>query len=238
MEILFLGTGPVGGIKGKGRSKRLESSILIDGVLVDVTNHFKKQIKGINNIKAILITHAHKDAIGGMNQLRGWQKKVCADRIRLYSLKETIKKIKNEFKSINNLEFINVKPYKDFKIDNLKVIAFKIKHSIQKGFPTLGFYFPDLKLVYASDVGELNKDLEKYSKKSKILIIDGAMWEKKLIAHLDIKEVLPKICNWNVKKIIFTQIGKTAPKYESLRKEIKKICSKALPAYDGMKLRI
>jgi len=238
MEVLFLGTGPVGGIKGKGRSKRLESSVLIDGILVDVTNHFKKQIKGINNLKAILITHAHKDAIGGMNQLREWQRKVCVDRIRLYSLKETIKKIKERFKEANNLEFINLKPYKSFKIDNLKIIPFKVKHSIQKGFPTLGFYFSDLKLVYASDVDELNKDLEKYSKKSKILIIDGAMWGKKLIAHLDIKEVLPRVCKWKVNKIIFTQIGKTAPKYEILRKEIKKIYSKALPAYDGMKLKL
>lgn len=70
MQVIFLGTGPNKGIKAKGKSNRFESSILLESeklrILVDVTTFFQKQAKWIKKIDAILITHAHKDAIGGM----------------------------------------------------------------------------------------------------------------------------------------------------------------------------
>jgi len=296
MEIVFLGTGPTGGIQATGRSRRFESSALIKtslvNVLIDVTRDFKKQKKLLTKrLGAVLLTHGHRDAIGGLNDFILWQIRQggvvpllshhqTIDRIKkLYKLprtkspqfspfkftrnKKTLAKIytnpaevcnhlsvepcfkKAGFscdykKCLNLLDLHPVDPFKKFQLGDLIITPFEVAHSIQPGFPTLGFHFSlnGQKLAYISDVSGWDKSAEKLMKGADVLVIDGAMWGKKMIAHLDIKEILPKIYSWPVKKIIFTQIGHTAPKHEILQEEIKKICPKALPAYDGMKLKI
>jgi len=242
-KLIFLGTGPVGGVSGKGKTKRFETSTLFrtsaGNILIDVSEDFRKQIKLIDKIDAILITHGHRDAIGGISQLRNSAKTQNFSRIPLYSLAQTIRIIKRKFKQTDHLEFYPLKSFKPFKLFKIKIVPFKVRHSIQKGFPTLGFkfYFLDgYKLTYISDAGGWDKKVQNLIKDSDLLVLDGAMWGKKLIAHLDIKEVLPKIKNWEVKKVIFTQIGKTAPSYQILKKEIQKIWPKAIPAYDKMEV--
>lgn len=234
-QVLFLGTGPSGGVKGKGKSRRLESSALIltakGNILIDV-GRYQEQSEKINKIDVILITHGHRDAIGGIPTFKKSLKK-----IPLYASWQTTQIVKRRFKKISYLDFRKIMPGKTFKIFDVKITPFLVKHSIQKGFPTFGFYFEfddQTSLVYASDVGSWNREVERIMRKADVLIIDGAMWEKKIIAHLNIKEILPKICLWENKKIIFTHIGKTAPDHETLEREIKTICPKALPAYDGL----
>jgi len=246
-KLIFLGTGPAGGIKIKEKLIRLESSALIKtdlgNILIDVTRHFQKQIKNIDRIDAILITHAHQDAIGGMAQLESWirkNKKKAPNKIPLYALKKTIEKIKQKFKETTHLNFIPIQNFKIFKIVDVKILPFLVKHSIQRGFPTVGyrFLFSDhFSLVYVSDVSHWDKKAERLIKSADILIIDGAMWDKKMITHLAIKEILPRLCSWLIPKIIFTQMGKNVPKHTILQKEIKRICSRALPAYDGLMIK-
>lgn len=243
MDLIFLGTGPTGGIKGQGKA-RFESSALLKtssgNILIDVTNFFTNQARWIKAIDAILITHAHKDAIGGMRQLVSWMKRKNISQIPLFSHYQTIEKIKVRFQKTDPLVLTAVKSGRPFKIGQVTVTPFLVKHSIQPGFPTLGFHLllDSKRLVYVSDVASWDKRGESLMKNADILVIDGAMWGKKMIAHLDIKEILPKICSWDVKGIIFTQIGHTAPKHEILQQEIRKICPKAIPAYDGMRLEI
>lgn len=245
MELIFLGTGPTGGIKDHGQSKRLESSVVLETpqvfVLIDVTRDFNKQTKMLpKTLDAILITHAHKDAIGGMNQLVSWMDKRSIANIKLFSHPLTIKKIRERFQKLNPLILNAIESGHKFEIGNVIVTPFLVEHSIQPGFPTLGFHFSlgSNSLVYVSDVASWGKKAEKLMRNADILVVDGAMWDKKMIAHLDIKEILPKICSWPVKKIIFTQIGHTAPKHEILQQKIKKICPKAQPAFDGMRVQL
>ncbi len=239
IKLTFLGTGPVGGVSGKGKSKRLETSTLIKigghGILIDVSEDFNRQVKLINRIDAILITHGHRDAIGGISQLKNFVKY----QIPLYTLSKTTQIIKRKFKQTGHLKFYSLKPFKPFQLFGVKIVSFKVKHSIQKGFPTLGFkfLFPNgYKLTYISDTGGWDKKVQNLIHGSDVLILDGAMWGKKLIAHLDMKKVILKVKNWGIKKLIFTQIGRTAPSYKILKKELQKMWSKATPAYDGMEI--
>jgi phosphoribosyl 1,2-cyclic phosphodiesterase len=242
-RLLFLGTGSVGGVPGKGKTKRLETSTLIKtskvNILIDVSEDFSKQSKLINRIDAVLITHGHRDAIGGISQLRSQKSKIIGQNLSLYSLSKTIQIIKRKFRHTEFLDFHSLKSFKSFKFFNIKIIPFEVRHSIQKGFPTLGFkfYFPDgYKLIYISDTGGWNNKVQNLIVGSDLLILDGAMWGKKLIAHLDMEEITSKAKNWGIKKLIFTQIGKTAPPYEILKKELRKIWDEALPAYDGLEI--
>lgn len=245
MELLFLGTGPAGGIQAAGKSKRLESSLLIKtplaNILIDIGRDFKSKIKFLpKTLDAVLITHAHIDAIGGVRNFILWQDKLDGV-VSILSLDETLETIRKRYKTYLDLVDLHpVKPYRKFQLGDLIITPFKVVHSIQPGFPTLGFHFSldGKKLVYVSDTGGWDKKAESLMKNADVLVIDGAMWGKKMVAHLDIKEILPKICKWPASKIIFTQIGKTCPKHEILQAEIKKICPKALPAYDGMRIHL
>ncbi len=238
-KLVFLGTGPIKGVKGKGKTKRTETSTLIKtdngSILIDVSRDFNQQSKAINQLKAILITHGHQDAMGGIAQFKTFSR----SPIPLYTLPRTIKIINKRFKQLKHLRFYPLTSFVPFDLLGINIIPFKVEHSIQKGFPTLGFQFNfpnNHKLTYISDAGGWSKKVQKLIPGSDILVLDGAMWGKKLISHLDIKEILPKVKNWGVKKVIFTQIGNTAPNYQKLRREIKKIWDKALPAYDGMEV--
>ena len=246
-KILFLGTGPVGGVSERGKTKRLETSALIKtsegNILIDASEDFNKQFKLIDKIDAILITHGHRDAIGGISQLRN----STNYQIPLHTLPGTIKHIKKKFRQLDFLEFHSLKSFKFFQLFDIKIVSFKVKHSIQKGFPTLGFkfYFSDgYKLTYISDTGGWNDKVQNLIFGSDLLILDGAMWGKKLISHLDIKEITSKAKKWGIKKLIFTQIGRTAPPYEILKKELRKIWPvspspggpNVLSAYDGLEI--
>lgn len=212
-QLLFLGTGPAGGTKRgqSGRSKRLESSALIKTgthtILIDVTSHFALQSKHIDSIDAILITHGHLDAIGGIGQLRDWQRRQHKTNIPLYTFSETIEIIKKRFPT-DHLDFHPLIPYQPLSLFHFTITPLPVTHSLQAGFPTLGFSFAEngeSLLAYASDTSGWNKKTEEFLKLAQTLIIDGAMWHMRMPAHLEIPKILPILCTWSNKRIIFTQ---------------------------------
>jgi ribonuclease BN (tRNA processing enzyme) len=246
ISITFLGTGPIGGVKGKAKNRRRESSLLLrigeSDFLFDVTHDFNWQKKFIKNLKGIFLTHGHRDAIGGMAQLKNWwQKRKLKKLISLWAHKKTIKQIKKIFKKTTHyLNFQKIKPEEKIKIDNLMILPILVPHSIQPGFPTFAFRIKAKKkiIIYASDVAETVPNLRKTIEGADVLIIDGAMWKKKIKSHLEVTESLPELCKAKVKKIYLTQIGKTAPPHRIFRKKIKRLCSKAEPAHDGLKINL
>jgi hypothetical protein len=93
-------------------------------------------------------------------------------------------------------------------------------------------------IVYASDVARLTDRLERFCDGADLLIVDGAMWRRKLFSHLTIDAALPTLCGWRVGRIVVTQIGRSAPPHEALESEVRSLCARALPAYDGMALEL
>jgi hypothetical protein len=59
------------------------------------------------------------------------------------------------------------------------------------------------------------------------LVIDGAMWQRRLFSHLTIDRELATLCNWPVGRILLTQIGRTAPPHEQLEGAVRHMCPKA-----------
>jgi len=263
MQIAFLGSGPseriprqyhsdpicVAARKPGSKENRTQSSIIISedntNMLIDCTEDFEEQIErekfDPNKLTAVLITHAHEDAIGGMSILD----KRIEKKIKFYSSVKAIGRIKERFKKLENLEPMVIEDEKDFEISPFKIRGFEVPHSIQKGFPTFAFQIrtEKTKITYSEDVAEIPEDKEHYYKNNDCLIIDAAIWalqEKNVPKSFDLDssaghlvvgkdKYLPWILSLKNRLTIFTQCGHGWPLYqrafEILEEELKRIAN-------------
>jgi hypothetical protein len=95
-----------------------------------------------------------------------------------------------------------------------------------------------VRLAYASDVARLTPKLRQFAGGAKVLVIDAAMWGRSLFSHLTIDRELPRLCGWRVERILLTQIGRSVPEHRRLVREARRLCPKALPAYDGLQVEL
>lgn len=247
MKIIFLGTGPTEPVEQDSRTR---SSIYVEtkgsNFIIDCSKDFLKQAKRekIDKIDFFLQTHAHSDATGGVSDLKKWMEESKFEgKMPIYAERQTISKIKNKFNT-DHIDFKEIYPYKSFNIENnLKIMPFRLIHSIQPGFPTLGFRFNGV--TYSEDVGEIPENSEKFYENAKIVIFDAAMWfERQIKGHFSVDKSLELAKKFNPTNFILIQAGHTYPKQEEAEQKIKEYWSKikensktdVILSYDGLKI--
>jgi len=226
----------------KSKSQRTRSSVILEwhkkNILIDCGPDFLKQIKRekIGTVDAVLLTHGHADAVGGL-------KKLPPDTpLKIFTEKQTLKYVKRIYGKIPPGEII--KPGHSLKILGVKIIPFRVKHALrEKTFPTLGFKIGPL--VYSSDVSSVPKSSEKYFKNARVLFLDGAMWlGTKMAWHLSVEQSIDLAKKFHARKLYLTQIGHNYPPHKIAQKEINSYCQKnkinfpVILAYDGLKIKI
>lgn len=257
IKIIVLGSGPSKVIprmschcptcldaqKPKSKSRRTRSSIVLvwhkKNILIDCGPDFLEQIKRerIDAVDAVLLTHGHADAAGGLKKLTA-----AGYALKLFSEEQTLKYLKRVYGKL--LPNRIIKPSRSLKIFGLKIIPFRVKHALrEKTFPTLGFKIGPL--VYASDVSSIPKSSERYFKNARALFLDGAMWlGTKMIWHLSVEQAISFAKKFHAKKLYLTQIGHNYPPHKIAQKEINSYCRKnkikfpVILAYDGLKIKI
>jgi phosphoribosyl 1,2-cyclic phosphodiesterase len=238
MRLRFLGTGASGGTPGEGRSRRRESSLALDErLLIDVTRDFAAQVRGLRQIDAVLLTHGHRDAIGGMARLRRWWlERAPLPPIDVYMSAATHGVLTARFARLEHCRPVLVAPGGRLRAGPWRVSAIAVPHARQARFATFAWRLEQgrTSFVYASDVARLTRELERFSRGASLLVLDGAMWRRRLFSHLTIDEALPQVCRWQVQAVALTQIGRSAPPHERLEREVAALCPRARPAYDGL----
>lgn len=240
MRLLFLGTGASGGTPGRGRSGRLESSLLVSNattLLIDVTRHFHVQARRLSQIDAILLTHGHRDAVGGLPALRRWWLERGSSRpIEVLLNDATAEVIRERYRRLEHCRLRPIASGESSRVGAFSVSALAVPHARDPRFETFAWRVTSgsRTVVYASDVAQLTDELERFSAGSAALVLDGAMWRRRLFSHLTIGDALPIACAWPVDSIILTQIGRTAPPHPQLQRQVTSLCPKALAAYDGL----
>jgi phosphoribosyl 1,2-cyclic phosphodiesterase len=210
-------------------------------VLIDVTRDFGEQQRRIRGpLDAVLITHAHRDACGGLPELRRWLRGRSDGAIPLCASASTIAALRRRFRRLDHCELIPVREGGRRRIGPWTVSAVRVPHALERSIPTFAWRLTAAgrTLVYASDVARLTPALRRFAGGAETLVIDGAMWGRSLFSHLTIDRELPALCEWRVKRILLTQVGKTAPPHSRLTGEVASLCPRASPAYDGLNVTL
>jgi len=239
VQLRFLGTGASGGTPGEGRSRRLESSLLISNgmvLMVDVTRDFSEQASQLDRIDGVLLTHGHRDAIGGLPQLyRWWRQHGDQEPIDVFLGAGTAEVIRARYRRLEHCRLQVVPASRELRLGAFTVSAISVPHARESRFETYAWRISSdgRSVVYASDVAYLTPELERFCAGAAVLILDGAMWRRRLFSHLTIEAALPQVCPWPVGSIVLTQIGRSAPPHARLQREVAGLCPKARAAYDG-----
>ncbi|OGN60103.1 MAG: hypothetical protein A3F40_02325 [Chlamydiae bacterium RIFCSPHIGHO2_12_FULL_27_8] len=255
-EVIFLGSGPSTGIPVVGCSckvclspsvynKRLRPSILIKlankNILVDVGPDIRHQsLKyGINKIDYLIITHAHYDHIGGIDDMRIFnriQKKSIKTFLSLSSYEEIKRRYDYIFqpnkKGHSQSASFNFKILKDdvgeFKVSNERIKYFSYFQVLKS---VIGIRLK--KFAYVTDIKKYDKSIFKFLKNLDVLVISCLRIQKSAV-HLNVDQAIEFAKKVNAKKTYFTHMGHEIS-HAYLENNLPQ---NMFPAYDGLVINL
>ena len=173
MRLTFLGTGTSCGVPTIGcqcytcsstdpHDKRLRCSALIETaqtrLLIDCGPDFRQQImpQPFRKIDGILITHAHYDRMGGMDDIRPYcqfgEINVYADPIARQGMLQMLPYCfaEHRYPGVPAIQLHEIHPHEAFRIGDLEIVPFQVMHH---DLPILGYrigslaYITDMKTI-------------------------------------------------------------------------------------------
>lgn len=253
MKITFLGTGTSQGIpviacrcrtcrSEDKKDKRLRTSLLIRSgdrnIVIDAGPDFRQQmlIAGVMQLDSILITHEHKDHIGGMDDVRAFNY-ISKKPIDIYSDERVQDAVRREYPYVfsehkypgvpqMNLIKIGDKP---FSIGNIDIIPIKVHHY---RLPVYGFRIDDF--AYITDANYISEDNKKKLIGVKYMVINALRKEKHL-SHFNLREALELIDEVAPRKGYITHISHQMGLHQEVTQELP---ANVELAWDGLEIEI
>lgn len=254
MKITFLGTGTSQGIPVIGcgcgvceslnsKDKRLRTSALIQvddkNILIDIGPDFREQMlrSKVRHLDAILITHAHRDHVAGIDDIRPFNYYQKAP-IDIYARDNAIAAIRRDYSYIfekhiypglPEANLVEVSGKASFDLDNIHIMPIEVMH---KDLPILGYRIGDL--TYITDANYISdQELEKL-KDSKVLVINALRIESHF-SHFSLSEALQIVNRIKPERAYLTHMSHEMGFYNEV--------SRSLPqnvflAYDGLEIEV
>jgi phosphoribosyl 1,2-cyclic phosphate phosphodiesterase len=225
MRVTFLGTGTSQGIpvvacecavckSQYSHDKRLRSSVLIENrtdiFTIDAGPDFRQQMlqHQVKRLDAILITHGHKDHVGGMDDIRSFnylQKKampVFANELAAASIRSEFSYAFSDDKYPGvpdfDLRMISDDP---FTIGKTHITPIPLMHL---HLPVHGFRIGDF--AYLTDANKISEESFQLLEGTKTLVIN-ALRIKKHISHFNLEEALEVIQRIKPQQAYLTHIS-------------------------------
>lgn len=252
-EITFLGTGTSQGVpvitcscpvckSSDPRDQRLRTSALVHfrgkAFVVDAGPDFRQQMlrEEVKDIDAVLLTHEHKDHIGGLDDIRPFNF-VHQKSIPIYAESRVHETVKREFSYVfhekkypgvpeMNLQEISEGPF-DCEGEGLLAVRGMHMH-----LPVLGFRFGHL--AYVTDVNFLPQHSMQKLTGLKVLVINCLRHEEHY-SHFNLEQALEVIRVLKPQKTYLTHISHALGKYDAVEKQLP---PNVHLAYDGLHIKL
>jgi len=254
MELTFLGTGTSQGVpviacdcdiclSKDPKDKRLRSSAMITiqgkNYVIDSGPDFRQQMlrENVQDLRAILFTHEHKDHVAGMDDVRAFNFKHQRD-IDVYCDHNVQKALLREYPYVfSDFKYPGVPEVKVHQIDKdqaftIDGVLFTPVEVMHYKLPVLGYRVGDL--TYITDANYISEQEVEKIKGSKVLVIN-ALRKRKHISHFNLEEALEFIERISPDRAYLIHISHLLGKHEDVSKELPE---NVFLAYDGLKIKI
>ncbi|WP_436517379.1 MBL fold metallo-hydrolase [Ekhidna sp. To15] len=253
MRVVFLGTGTSQGVPVIGckcevcssvdhRDNRLRSSIYVEingvHIVVDTGPDFRQQMlrARIDQLDAVLFTHAHKDHTAGMDDIRSYNFRQKKD-MPIYARKEVQDQLKQEFSYIFSaskypgipkveLHTLDGSP---FDVLGQTIIPIEVMHH---KLPVYGFRFGDF--TYITDANYISEEEKEKIKGSKIIVLN-ALQKDDHISHFTLEEAVDLLKELNPEKAYLTHISHRLGAHMDVSKELPENIE---IAWDGLQISL
>lgn len=225
MKVVLLGTGTSQGVpvitcqcdvckSTDPNDKRLRSSVLIDIedtiFVIDAGPDFRQQMlrENVMKLDAILLTHSHKDHVGGIDDVRAFNF-VQSKPMDIYADEFTASVIKSDFSyAFSENKYPGVPEIKmhifensPFRLNQIEIIPIKALHmtSVVWGFRIENF-------AYLTDVSKIDNE-EKAKLYGLDVLIVNALRIDKHYSHFNLEEAIALANELKAKRVYFTHIS-------------------------------
>jgi len=240
MRITFLGTGTSQGVpviachcdvcrSMDTRDHRLRSSILIElenqRIVIDCGPDFRQQMlrERIESIDAVLVTHAHRDHLGGLDDVRAFNY-ILKKPTPVYATDDVQDQIRREYSyafegdrypGVPEIE-LNTFTNRPFFIGNTEIIPIKAIHYNDDQF-VFGFRIHDF--TYLTDVYRIS-DVEKEKIRGSRTIVVNALRKQKHYSHMNLMEAVALLQGLNPERGFLTHISHQMGLYSEVEAEL------------------
>ena len=249
MKLTFLGTGTSQGVpviacpcpvcqSENAQDKRLRTSAMIevDGttILIDAGPDFRQQMlrAHVKQLDGILLTHEHKDHIGGLDDVRAFnfvnRKPMdiyAEDRVQ-DALKQEYAYVfaENRYPGVPEMNLFDLDGY-PFEVNGVKVTPIRCFHY---KLPIYGFRIGDL--TYITDANFISEAEKEKIIGSKYIVIN-ALRKQKHISHFTLGEALKLVEELSPRKAFITHVSHQMGFHNDVQAELPK---NVVLAYDGL----
>jgi len=238
MKITFLGTGTSTGVpviacncdvcrSDDPHDRRYRTSAMLTvgntNVVIDCGPDFRSQMlkNKIENIDAVIFTHAHRDHIAGLDDIRAFNY-ILNKVINIYGTHETLESIKTQFPYIFysgryfgvpqiTLNTIGDEP---FTISGIEFKPIRIMH---QDLPITGYRIGDF--TYITDANHIDAaELDKV-RGSKVIVLN-ALRNSRHVSHFSLSEALEILEDLKPERAYLTHISHFLGKQEDVEKKL------------------